>query len=870
MLAVILLVATLLLLGYQFWVLRQVKKRARALERKKYDALLLSVLEKHGGEHFDFRKMMEAVVGQIDDCLDHVSASYLLVLPKEQLVSGVVVETEANEAFVQDVQQKMLASLESLLDKKLTGWEHTSTVAGNVLSEGDQAVLVKSYFHIPLLLFGEIAGVLTLASTKQGLYNFETVLPLYASTNSFLGALTRIQGSIGNEDSVHAKMEREFRRRMYQTEVLKELSERIGYSLDLAKIIEIITGSVGQLLDYHLIAYVVESNNKVLFKCDIEEPVNHQFVRDIREKMLASFSAMLGRTFKEDEIDESVSGAIMSDELKESVNSFFNLPLIIGGKAVGLITVASPKPNLYNEEETAVLYTIANQASTAVSRLNEVLEREKGKLNSLVTSLNDGIVMFDPHWNVLVINTAARQLLKITKENVGIYDVFDTLSGKIDVRTQVEKAISSNATIPPTVITLGDITLQVVILQVQDKENKNLGAVVVFHDITDETAARKIIEQKAAELEILNQTIEEQKESAESILRFLRSIGEGIFATDSAERIIFMNDAAEGYVGKTSAFAQGKKFHETFTFYDASDAPFIETLFNKVFQEKKSVSLPDKVYLRVGEKKIPVAGTLSPIVDDKKTMTGVIAVFQDVTKKHELEQMKNSFLTVAAHKLRTPLGSMRWTMELLLNGDLGVIAPEAQAGIKEVYTNSQRMLTLVNALLEVSDSNAKHEQETQQMVDLATILRSTVEKMMPEAKERGVTLTFHEPAQPLPLLSLPPVHITEAIENLISNGLKYNHRGGMVTVSVTGDQEAVLVNVSDTGIGIPKEDHAKIFTKFFRSANAAQMETEGSGLGLSMVKSHIEEAHATVWFESEENVGTTFFIKFPREQDPVA
>ena len=108
-------------------------------------------------------------------------------------------------------------------------------------------------------------------------------------------------------------------------------------------------------------------------------------------------------------------------------------------------------------------------------------------------------------------------------------------------------------------------------------------------------------------------------------------------------------------------------------------------------------------------------------------------------------------------------------------------------------------------------------------------------------------------------------HIFEAIENLISNGLRYSREGGTVTITIQSDQkkEILEIRVADTGIGIPKVDQEKIFSKFFRASNAVRSFTDGSGLGLSVVKSYVEENGGTVRFESEENMGSTFIITLP-------
>ncbi len=387
----------------------------------------------------------------------------------------------------------------------------------------------------------------------------------------------------------------------------------------------------------------------------------------------------------------------------------------------------------------------------------------------------------------------------------------------------------------------------------------------IERDITEEREVQRRIIRHADELEIANNHIEEQKDRAESILRFLRSIGEGVFATDIAGNIIFINETAQRMSSKPHLDAEGRKVSEVFSF--AQEMPYQSVMISIVEQSlesKKAISFPlNTVSVQYTMAKIPVAGTCSPIRDTKGNIIGVIVVFRDVTQLRELDQMKNNFLSTAAHQLRTPLGSMRWSAELLINGDFGKLPKAAKEIVRQIYDNNVRMVLLVNDLLDVSRIDSEKGREEKQLVDIATLLQEIIHTMQSEARKRSVKIILTLPKEPLPLLLMPAKHLYEALENLVSNGIKYNKKRGILTLTVQRDASAILLTVADTGIGIPKEDTAKIFSKFFRSANAVLKETEGSGLGLSVVKSYLEESGAKISFTSEENIGTTFLVEFP-------
>ncbi len=409
----------------------------------------------------------------------------------------------------------------------------------------------------------------------------------------------------------------------------------------------------------------------------------------------------------------------------------------------------------------------------------------------------------------------------------------------------------------------GKYLASVRISPVLDEEGKVKFFVGVQRDITEERKAQLRIVRHATELEKANVRIEEEKDRTESILRFLKSIGEGVFATDIDGKVIFMNETAEVMSGKLFHDVEKTKDQEVFSFLkNAHIKPEKISFVEQAMKKKRTVSFPNHTVLLHNEKKIPVSGTCSLIRDAGDTIIGTITVFQDVTKKHELDQMKDSFLSVAAHQLRTPLGSMRWSMELLLGGDLGKLPKEAKEAVGQIYDNSQRMIALVNDLLDVSRIDQNRGKEEKQPVDVIATLKEIIKAMAAEAKKRSVTIRTNFPKQSVPALSAPPKHLYEALENLVSNAIKYNRKDGTVTIAVKLTDKELLVTVKDTGIGIPKDDQSKIFSKFFRAQNAVLKETEGSGLGLSVVKSYLEEANARAWFESEENIGTTFFAEF--------
>lgn len=296
-----------------------------------------------------------------------------------------------------------------------------------------------------------------------------------------------LQGQVGQAH--------ELQQRIYQIQVLKEIGERIGYSLDTNKIVEIITSSLGSLLEYDTVSYMVlqESDDKLIFKCQVNNSVTHDFLGEVKEKMLLAISAILDKDLKTRPLDESITGNILDDNLKISLKSYFNLPVVIGDKLVGLINVASHEAGQYGDAQASILYSITNQAATAVSKLQLVLESEKGKLVSVINSMTDGVVMADMHNQVLVSNPAVKKLLEIEGgTEATMYDVVDALAGKVDIRTKIEQAIGTHEPVVVNNVQLRNHVVEMTITPVRSQQGEQLGAAVVFHDITTEKDLEKV------------------------------------------------------------------------------------------------------------------------------------------------------------------------------------------------------------------------------------------------------------------------------------------------------------------------------------------------------------------------------------------
>lgn len=289
----------------------------------------------------------------------------------------------------------------------------------------------------------------------------------------------------------------EVKRRLYELAILKEIADRTGYSLNIQKILDVIVGSLNQFLEYSAVSYMLLEPSKVVFKSDLERSVSTHFIKDIRTRMLSSLSALLGRDLADMEVEETITGAIMLDIIEEPVRSYFNIPLVIGGDLVGVLTVSHTKAGLYKESEMEILYKIVNQASQAVTKLEEVVKTEQGKIAAMIESMLEGVVMTDRDYRVIAANPASELVIGYKDGGTpSIFDFMDAFKDVLDIRSKLEEAIKLDKIITVPEVFFQNKYYQVVISPVKSNvgltKGQILGGVIIFHDTTHEKEAEKM------------------------------------------------------------------------------------------------------------------------------------------------------------------------------------------------------------------------------------------------------------------------------------------------------------------------------------------------------------------------------------------
>jgi signal transduction histidine kinase len=245
-------------------------------------------------------------------------------------------------------------------------------------------------------------------------------------------------------------------------------------------------------------------------------------------------------------------------------------------------------------------------------------------------------------------------------------------------------------------------------------------------------------------------------------------------------------------------------------------------------------------------------------------MLGFMKVIHDVTREKAVDRMKSEFISIAAHQLRTPLSAIKWSLKMVLDGDLGKPTEEMNEFITKSYKTNERMIRLVNDLLNVSRIEEGRFFYKFSPLNLVEFINGVVLDFIPLCKDKKIAITWSPPKENIPLIQGDADHLRLAIQNLLDNALKYTPNNGMITISLqkVKSKGELILRIKDTGVGIPQDEQERIFSKFYRGTNVIKLQTDGSGLGLFIVKNIIERHDGTVTFDSTEK-GTTFTIILP-------
>jgi signal transduction histidine kinase len=337
----------------------------------------------------------------------------------------------------------------------------------------------------------------------------------------------------------------------------------------------------------------------------------------------------------------------------------------------------------------------------------------------------------------------------------------------------------------------------------------------------------------------------------------LRSMSNGVILFDHFQTILLSNPAAMRMLGllvKQPEQQQQVLFSEVEGLLNGNGVDFSSKV-TSLLQEGKDFHI-EEFTLASSTYEI----FLTPVRDIAGDIIGGAVILHDITHRVEVSRKESEFISIASHQLRTPMTGIQWVVERFMKKEK--LSKAGMDYLNDIHTSVQRLTELVDLLLNASRIEAGRVGVLPQELEVIDFIKAYVEESSPLLDKKNLTIIFNEHPRKL-IIHTDAGALRNIIQSLVSNAMEYTPAHGTVTIRVEKKEKTFLLAISDTGIGIPKEEQADIFDKFTRGSNAKLVKTDGTGLGLYITKTAVELLGGTIKMESKTGKGTTFFVELP-------
>jgi PAS domain S-box-containing protein len=467
-----------------------------------------------------------------------------------------------------------------------------------------------------------------------------------------------------------------------------------------------------------------------------------------------------------------------------------------------------------------------------------LVEDSPGDASLVMSALKDTIELFEVQC-VASLQAAVAELSRVRYGCV-IFDLGLPDGDGLDVVDSIRSAASESALVVLT-----------------GRDDEALGVLAIQHGADDyfvksELSARGLHRSINYAIERARSKVQAQRLSA-----IVESSHDGIISKDLNQVITSWNAGAELLYGYTASEALGQSIAMLVPYDRKDEGPDILTWVST----GEFIDDFETIRLRKDGTLVDVSLRVSPLLGTAGDVVGASIIARDISDRRKAEKLKDEFLAMVSHELRTPLASIVAHVELLL--DDGPLEEKRRRGFLEVIDrNSLRLERLVGDLLFVAQLESDHLSLSLVDVDIVKVVKEAIETMSIRARQSDIKITLLS-EQPSLYLKGDPGRLGQAVDNLISNAIKYSPPGAGVAVRILALKDTCVIEVEDYGIGIATEELGLLFGRFFRGSTATSLHIQGVGLGLLIVKRIVEGHGGEVKVMSEAGVGTTFNIVLP-------
>jgi len=525
------------------------------------------------------------------------------------------------------------------------------------------------------------------------------------------------------------------------------------------------------------------------------------------------------------------------------------------GSRLGTLCIIDRKPRDFSADTLALLADLAANVERELNQqtMAEVtvsIDAGRQQLQAVLDSVIDGIITINDQGIMTSFNRAAAHIFGYTPDEVTGHNfkllLPESYHGEHDdylhnyLKTGIKRIIGISREISGMRKDGATFPMELTVSEME------IGGKLMFNGIV-----RDITERKKAEAAV--------KASETRIRTLVDTIIDGIIVIDATGGIQTLNPAAVTLFGYTPDEVQGKNVkmlmpepyaHE----HDGYLHNYLTTGTKKIIGIGREV-----IGMRKDGSTFPMELSVSEMeVDGERMFNGIV---RDITERKKIERLKSEFVSTVSHELRTPLTSIRGSLGLVAGGVAGELPPEARSLIDIAYKNSERLVGLINDLLDVEKIESGKMKFNLTPLPLMVMLDQSVQANQGYAQQYDVRFEVVQRISESIKVVADEMRFMQVLSNLLSNAAKFSPKGGVVRIVVTQDGGRIRVSVIDRGAGIPQAFQAHIFQKFSQADSSDSRQKGGTGLGLSITKALIEQMHGTIGFSTQEGEGATFWFE---------
>ncbi len=422
----------------------------------------------------------------------------------------------------------------------------------------------------------------------------------------------------------------------------------------------------------------------------------------------------------------------------------------------------------------------------------------------------------------------------------------------------------------------------------KDKEGDIIGWFLAIFDISElkkfQIDLEKRVRSRTEELENARQALtnmledakesrEKVREEKEKIQTIISSFTDPIIFIDNNKKLSLFNNSTEEVFGLSNndlgKIISDENDYSLENFraiikkdYKVKKIKFVEDYGQGQQDIKDNIFAIEELYIKYKNLERVYRVMTSSVCNNGSICYGYIKMFYDLTREKQIDKLKSEFISIAAHQLRTPLSAIKWIIKMVLDGDAGKLTVEQEELLTKGYKSNERIIKLVNDLLNVSRIEEGRFGFNFDKYDFQEVIDIAITNLEQRIAKNHFKMTINKPFK-MPKIYIDKERMTMVMQNLLDNATKYTPEYGKIEINIKKEKKLLDVTIKDNGVGIPKEDQVKLFSKFFRAANVKRMETEGTGLGLFIVKNIIENHGGKIIIKSEEGKGTEVNFSLP-------